>query len=239
MTALYAYSHRRRRFLTARRPRNHNLEEFLDARYEEIISKSCHSLALSEIADRITDGTHNTVIDSPGNPYYLLSCKNLKGGQLNIGSAERKIDFVTFHKLRQRTKLCKWDILLSSVGTIGEIVLLKEDPSLFEFQRSVAMIKASRYSPFIVYSALRRQRTELIHAAHGAVQQCLFLSDIGSFELTLPKDPVDTLEFSRLSAITHTMISEREKENTELTLSRDSLLPKLLSGEFTISNKCR
>lgn len=239
MTALYAYSHRRCRFLTASRPRNHNLEEFLDARYEEIISKSCHSLALSEIADRITDGAHNTIIDSHGNPYYLLSCKNLKGGQLNIGSAERKIDFVTFHKLRQRTKLCKWDILLSSVGTIGEIVLLKEDPSLFEFQRSVAMIKASRYSPFIVYSALRRQRTELIHAAHGAVQQCLFLSDIGNFELTLPKDPVDTLEFSRLSAITHTMISEREKENTELTLLRDSLLPKLLSGEFTISNKRR
>ena len=34
MTTFYAYSHRRRRFLTARRPRNHNLEEQAQALYK-------------------------------------------------------------------------------------------------------------------------------------------------------------------------------------------------------------
>ena len=34
MTALHAYSRRRRRFLTASRPRNHNLEEQAQALYK-------------------------------------------------------------------------------------------------------------------------------------------------------------------------------------------------------------
>ncbi|MBR3527376.1 MAG: restriction endonuclease subunit S, partial [Bacteroidales bacterium] len=34
MTALHAYSRRRRRFLTPRRPRNHNLEEQAQALYK-------------------------------------------------------------------------------------------------------------------------------------------------------------------------------------------------------------
>lgn len=211
---------------------NHNLEEQLDSRYAFLLRKSSQRLPLSTISAGVTDGVHNTIIDSPNDSYYLLSCKNLKDGRISIGDEERRIDRNTFIKLRQRTKLGKWDILLSSVGTIGEIVLLREEPSSFEFQRSVAMIKPTSFGPFVIYSALRRQKLELIHSAHGAVQQCLFLSDIGKFEITIPADPSDIYEFSKFSMVTHSLIAEREKQNFELITLRNLLLPKLLSGEL-------
>ena len=96
---------------------------------------------IADVALNVTDGVHNTVHDDPEGEYLLLSCKNIKGGSLSIGSSERRISFDTFEKLRRRTKLSKGDVLISSVGTVGELFLLNEEPSHFEFQRSVAMVK--------------------------------------------------------------------------------------------------
>ena len=94
-----------------------------------------------EVCNNITDGVHNSVKDDINGNYYLLSCKNIKGGVITIGENERKVNKETFEKLRKRTRLQKGDLLLSSVGTIGEMVLLNEIPSNYEFQRSVAIIK--------------------------------------------------------------------------------------------------
>ena len=212
---------------------NHNLERLLDSYFEDLLKQSCRSIPLSEVCETIKDGVHNTVIDCKDGPFYLLSCKNIKDGHITIGNDERRISNSTFEKLRRRTQLSKWDILLSSVGTIGELVLLKEQPDCFEFQRSVAIIKpAKRIGPFAVYSALRRQKAEIIHAAHGAVQQCLFLSDINKFKIVVPSSEASISAFNEHSLTIHCLIEEREKENRALTSIRERILPELLSGKI-------
>ena len=85
---------------------------------------SVTSATIADIALNVTDGVHNTVKDDPEGQYLLLSCKNIKGGLLSIGASERKINSETFEKLRRRTKLAKGDILISSVGTVGELYCL-------------------------------------------------------------------------------------------------------------------
>ena len=60
---------------------------------------------VADVALNVTDGVHNTVHDDPEGQYLLLSCKNIKGGSLSIGSSERRINAETFEKLRRRTKL--------------------------------------------------------------------------------------------------------------------------------------
>lgn len=89
----------------------------------------------------VTDGVHNSVEDDPTGEYFLLSCKNIKNGAVIISSNERKISKDTFDQLRKRTKLDVNDILLSSVGTIGELALVIDKPNFIEFQRSVAILK--------------------------------------------------------------------------------------------------
>ena len=72
---------------------------------------------LGDICIQITDGTHSTVKDCESGNCYLLSCKNIKNGNIEIGKNERKIDRHTLEELRKRTKTAKGDVLLSSVGT--------------------------------------------------------------------------------------------------------------------------
>jgi type I restriction enzyme S subunit len=192
---------------------------------------------LGEIALHITDGVHNTVIDSPNGEYYLLSCKNIKSGQLFIGSNERRIDHETFTKLRKRTRLSHGDILVTSVGTVGEMYLVNESPSNYEFQRSVAIIKPNNdiISSYFLYAALLYQQNKIKHLAHGAVQQCIFISDLKEYSLIVPnKDDISA--FDAVVAPIFNKIGELQKENETLATLRDTLLPKLMNGELCVND---
>lgn len=192
---------------------------------------------IADVALNVTDGVHNTVKDDPEGQYLLLSCKNIKGGSLSIGASERRINSETFEKLRHRTKLAKGDVLISSVGTVGELLLLNTEPSNYEFQRSVAIVKPNPeiVSSVYVYESLVAQRAELINAAHGAVQQCLFISDISGFPIGIP-DSDDLRSFNEVVIPMFDAISANEAENMRLEALRDALLPKLMSGELDVSD---
>ena len=192
---------------------------------------------IADVALNVTDGVHNTVHDDPEGEYLLLSCKNIKGGSLTVGASERRISLETFEKLRRRTKLAKGDVLISSVGTVGELLLLKTEPANYEFQRSVAMVKPNPavVSPAYLYESLVSQKAELINAAHGAVQQCLFISDIAGFPIGVPTNE-DLRIFDEIVAPMFDAITANEAESLRLATLRDTLLPRLMSGEIDVSD---
>lgn len=215
---------------------NRNLSEQALTIFTYMFGSAEKNSTVAEVSFNITDGVHNTVKDDPEGEFYLLSCKNIKGGSLLIGDFERRISQETFDKLRKRTKLEKGDILLSSVGTVGELLLLNFNPDRYEFQRSVAIIKPNRevISSEYLYYSLLAQKQEIIHAAHGAVQQCIFISDIKGF--TIHKPTRDRLiEFDNIVVPMMEIVCHNEEENKRLSLLRDSLLPKFMSGELDVS----
>ena len=216
---------------------NANLELQAQALYKQWFvdnhSDDWEEMPLDKIALHITDGVHNTVVDTPDGDGYLLSCKNIKNGQLHIDNNERRISAETLSRLRKRTRLDQGDILLTSVGTIGEMLLINEYPSNYEFQRSVAIIKPNPQlvSSYFLYSALLYKKAEIKHLAHGAVQQCIFISDLKEFLVDVPNFEIIT-SFDNIVAPLFDTITKMQKENKVLTNLRDTLLPKLMNGEM-------
>ena len=216
---------------------NDNLFESAKALFRNTLDdKNTTYVVLSDICASITDGVHNTVEDDPEGSSLLLSCKNIKDGQLIIGNNERTISRKTFDKLRKRTKLAVGDILLTSVGTIGETYLLLDEPDNIEFQRSVALIKpdSEKVSPEYLYLAINYVKDSIINAAHGAVQQCLFINDVCSIEVPI----IDGKSIEKLTKAIRPLfvqINQNRKESQQLVCVRDYLLPKLMSGEIDIS----
>jgi type I restriction enzyme S subunit len=204
------------------------------AEFENGLPKGWRVVTIKDICN-VTDGVHNTIQDTPQSKYYLLSCKNIKDGKLVIGENERTIDEETFLKLRKRTQLAKGDILVSSVGTIGETILLNEDPTFFEFQRSVAMIKPDkRYvNSNFMYEMLKYMRKDLVNAAHGVAQQCLFLGDINKMRVFLPAMHTIAAFDEKVQPIYDQILSLSKQLNL-LSRQRDLLLPRLMSGKLEV-----
>ena len=192
-------------------------------------------MPLSEICKSITDGVHNTVSDVPRTDWRLLSCKNLRNGEIDFEQGYRTISNETFNTLRARTHLDRGDVLVGSVGTIGEIALVCEEPTNYEFQRSVAILKPDLdvISSAYLYCAMRAAKERLMILSHGAVQQCIFLNDFRGFTIQVgSKELID--QFSNIVTPLLTKKHMLISESRALAVMRDALLPKLMSGELAV-----
>ncbi len=145
------------------------------------------TVLLGDICKQITDGTHSTVKDNADGEYYLLSAKNIKN-KVVITDNERKIDQTTLIALRKRTKTEKNDVLVTSVGTIGETAYVDDDNPNYEFQRSVLILKPNTdyVDPRYLYYYMRSLKKTFNSMATGAVQKCLFIGQMKNVPINIP-----------------------------------------------------
>ncbi|MGB3947829.1 MAG: restriction endonuclease subunit S [Bacteroidia bacterium] len=147
---------------------------------------------LKNLTLNITDGEHGSVIDDENGKYYLLSNKNIINGKISYNNSDRKISSLSFEKINRRTKLKKGDVVISTVGTIGKSAIISEDNLCYDFQRSVGIIKCdeTKLLPDYLNYYFKQDfvQTRLNYLSKGAVQKCLFIGDLNSFEIDYPKD---------------------------------------------------
>ena len=192
---------------------------------------------LSDVTLQITDGTHSTVLDNPDGECFLLSCKNIKSGQIRFGDGDRRIDRSTLEKLRKRTKLSNRDVLVTTVGTIGEVAMVRTEDAPYEFQRSVAIIRADNENcrPEYLYQFIRSDhfRYEAEARSEGSAQKCLFLGAIKSVETLFPPIHLQNT-FESILESQYQVVSSNHLEIDLLSRVRDVLLPRLISGEVEV-----
>lgn len=86
---------------------------------------------------------------------------------------------------------------------------------------------------YFVYCFLKVNSKLLKHAQTGAVQPHVKPSDIHDFELTIP-DKESIYDFQDKVKPFFDKIASIQKENSRLSLLRDTLLPRLMSGEIEV-----
>ena len=86
---------------------------------------------------------------------------------------------------------------------------------------------------YFVYCFLKVNSKLLKHAQTGAVQPHVKPSDIHDFELVIP-DKESIYEFQDKVKPFFDKIAAIQKENSRLSLLRDTLLPRLMSGEMEV-----
>lgn len=86
---------------------------------------------------------------------------------------------------------------------------------------------------YFVYCFLKVNSNLLKHAQTGAVQPHVKPSDIHDFELVIP-DKESIYEFQDKVKPFFDKIASIQKENSRLSLLRDALLPRLMSGELEL-----
>lgn len=86
---------------------------------------------------------------------------------------------------------------------------------------------------YFVYCFLKVNSKLLKHAQTGAVQPHVKPSDIHDFELVIP-DKESIFEFQEKIKPFYDRIATIQRESTHLSLLRDTLLPRLMSGEIEV-----
>lgn len=125
-------------------------------------------------------------------------------------------------------------VCVSCIGTAG-LVTLVPVPSQTN-QQINSIIPKSTVSPYYVY-LLMKTMSEIINklGQSGSTIVNLNKAQFGKIEVIIPSTKV-MLEFTKLVEPIFELILLNQKENNRLSNLRDTLLPKLMSGELDVSN---
>ena len=216
--------------------RNDNLEQQAQAVYYKMFSEvNGEPVELSSIID-VRDGTH----DSPkaqATGYYLITSKHLLPFGVDKASANR-ISKADFDKINERSLVETQDILMSMIGTIGLISYIPYEAVDFAI-KNMALFKTS-HTPELTYYFLCYLKSEktLQHIEKclaGSTQKYISLGELRKMPIYSPTTD-EIREFNYLVKPMFEEIVSRTYENALLAEMRDTLLPKLMSGELDVSD---
>ena len=189
--------------------------------------------SIGDLCSLVTDGKHGDCQNEIASGYYFVSVKDLINGDIFYGNV-RQITKKDFDETHKRTDLKPGDILLTSSGTIGRMIIVKDDPKTYRttLQKSVAILKpiAEIAPSYYLYSLLNSEMKNIIELAGGSTIANLLLGDLKRFRIRYPGKLLIT-KYEKLISPIYKNIELKNKENQKLTELKDLLLSKLATVE--------
>ncbi len=142
---------------------------------------------LGDISD-VRDGTHDSPKEKPEGR-FLITSKHIKNGKIDFSSAYR-ISEEDFEQINKRSKVDKWDILFSMIGTIAETVIVDFEPDFAI--KNVGLFKTGNkdLSKWIYYYLKSTDaKNEIDACLKGSTQQYITLGDLRNFPIKIPPLP--------------------------------------------------
>lgn len=167
---------------------------------------------------------------------YYVTIKNMYNNRVYLDSRCDKITDEAIQKIQKRSKLQVGDLLFSGIGTIGRVALINKSPYNWNTSESVFNLHPSEEisSEFLYLLLLSNffQNYVKINTL-GGVQQGIRMASLKSFRMALPDRNV-LIAFDRIIQPIVADIKRNDDENDSLAALRDTLLPKLMSGEIKL-----
>lgn len=191
------------------------------------------TVPLQEVVD-VRDGTH----DSPKSNkvgYPLVTSKHLLSFGVDSSTSNR-ISKDDFDKINERSLVQHLDILISMIGTIGIVSLVGDEKVEFAI-KNVGLFKTSQNTDLAYYLYLYlntdRIKTHIDSRLAGSTQKYISLGELRKIPFPTP-DEKPLRQFNDVVAPIFKEIIGRVQESRNLIELRDSLLPKLMTGEISV-----
>ena len=195
---------------------------------EKLLEDGWDIVKAKKICTLIKDGTHGThgnVADGP----MLLSAKDISDGVINVCDTPRLISKLDFEKIHKNYQLQDNDLLITIVGTIGNVAIIKGYDKSFTFQRSVGIMRFSKninsdYIYFYMRSIFFQK--EIQRKTVTSVQSGVYLEELANCRFIVPSSE-KMEEFVQVSMAFDDSIKQAEANLTKLKELRNTLINKV------------
>jgi len=214
-----------------------NARELFDSYLQGVFERrgdDWHEKKLGEIFD-VRDGTH----ESPkyiNKGFPMVTSKNLKDHRLVLDPIKyiSESDYININK---RSKVDVGDVLFAMIGTIGNPVVVEDEPNYAI--KNVALFKgndnqSSNFLKYLLDSKLTKDK--MIEDAKGTTQKFVGLGYLRSFPIFIPSLTKQQAIVSQLDALrteTKKLESSFLEKITDLDELKKSILQKAFAGEIS------
>lgn len=189
------------------------------------------------VTDYVANGSFaslkaNVTLYQEPNYAYFIRNTDLKSGTFGVFVDEHSYNFLS------KSTLYGGEIIISNVGDVGSVFLCPKLDKPMTLGNNIIMLRPEQenlqYYLYIWFKWLYGQ--SLIQEIKGGSAQPKFnKTDFKNLQIFLPPD--DLLEqFHQIVKPMFELIDENNAEKKALTITRDTLLPRLMSGELDVSD---
>lgn len=165
----------------------------------------------------------------------FLNVRNLKNGQIDL----QGISFISQEEYERVHKAWKpevGDVLISRIGTLGIVAVLGKRDMPMAVHYNMLVLKPNLTNTAFLYFLLRSQYFQDLYSskARQSVQEYVAVEDAEAIELKLPLNDADFVKKQEQFSDLFNKIRANLAQIQTLEKLRDTLLPKLMSGEVRV-----
>lgn len=197
------------------------------------------ALTLNDVCSKITDGSHFSPSDVPDGPYPMFSVKDMGSYAFSYANCKHISD-QDFQKMLQSDCVPQqFDILVAKDGSYLKEIFMCPETKDEAILSSIAIFRANPdviIPEFLLYllkqPSVRKDVGD--NYVSGSALPRIVLKDFKKYPIIIPSLKEQQDLGNLLRAFEH-RIQANVTENRSLVQLRDSLLPKLMSGEIEVS----
>ena len=166
--------------------------------------------------------------------YRLITIKGVQDGYLDVNGAVYIKNIP--NRMPPYCLLTEGDIIMSLTGNVGRCCIVDRENLLLN-QRVVKLQPTFINSNMFIYTMFRREsfKEKLIALAKGTAQANLSPIETANMRTITPSASC-LVRFNKLGQSIFKQLLKNIKENNRLAALRDTLLPKLMSGELSVED---
>ena len=207
---------------------NKTIEKQASALVQKYINNEKDTVELKEIMSFDNGFAFKSKDYVDSGKYKVITIKNVQDGLIDSSSAQFVADYP--RDMRDCHKLSVGDVLLSLTGNVGRVGIVFEENLLLNQRVAKVKPKDENLLPFLYFFFRKKDFKQKLEAlAKGTAQ--LNLSPVETLNEKIAYSGQSAFELSnRLKPFFEKIILNNQNNKT-LSSIRDSLLPKLMSGE--------
>lgn len=146
-----------------------------------------NELEASDFCFSVRDGTHASPKESSDGK-KLITSRHLNGYRLDLDNAYL-ISQGDFDEVNKRSKVDQWDVLISMIGTVGEVYLEREGPDYAIKNMGLFKSRDEASGRWLYYYLQSPEaKAELLARCRGTTQKYVPLGELRKFPVRVPED---------------------------------------------------
>ncbi len=211
-------------------------DSFEDSELGEI-PKGWKQVRLGETLLLLKDGSHLPPKRVERGIRFIAGASNIKHFSIDFS----KCTYITendYNSIHKKWHLQEGDVLLTIVGTIGNVALVRSSDLPFSLQRSIAILRsgASISNTYLYYWLNTSEFRNILYSlVNPTGQPGIYLGTLSEILICLPPKEIIN-HFDKICNPGIAAMQSNIYQSNILIALRDTLLPKLISGELRVKD---
>lgn len=198
---------------------------------------------LEDVINRFATGLNprqNFTLNSSGSNNYYVTIKNFREGQLYLDDNCDKINDYALELINHRSNLRSGDVLMSSIGRIGDAYVIVSEPKNWNINESVFSLRPdySKITSLFLYYTIKSDllQKQIKGGSTGSTLTSIKMSHLKELLCYIPTSMEEQSAITNILSTMDNEIESLKEEREKYIRLKEGMMQKLLSGQIRLIN---